>query len=398
MIKPILLSEDTISREEIDGLRDWLGTYPRLTKGPVTAELEERFAGWLGVRHATFVNSGSSAILLAIAALMADGRLKRGDKVVVPAVSWLTDASSPMLLGLNVVLCDCNLTDLSLDLGHLSKIMAEHSIKLVILVSVLGLSPAMPEVCAMCTAHGALLMEDVCESLGTDYAGSKLGTFGDVSVFSTYYGHHISTVEGGMVCTQDTRLHLTVNAMRSHGWTRDWPAADRRAMSARNDTNPFNEAYTFYYPGMNLRNTDLQAFLGLTQVQKIDEVARARHELLLVYHRLLGGRNRIAVGRAVGGSERVSCFAYPYLFPAETARESAMRGLSSVGIECRPLIAGSMAEQPFFRTAVAKREAVQPSGLPNAGAVHDCGIYLPLHPGMSVDDVERVCRELCTHI
>lgn len=385
--KPVLLAQDTISRAEIDSLRDWLGTYPRLTKGQVTVDLEEKWSRWLGVRHTTFVNSGSSAILLALAALQADGRIAKGSTVVVPAVSWLTDVSSPMNLGFRTVLCDCNMDDLSLDLDALERVIEAERPSAVIVVSVLGLSPDMGRLYRMCRRAGCVLIEDVCESLGTDCHGQPLGTFGDVSVFSTYYGHHISTIEGGMVCTNDTRLHLVVNAMRSHGWTRDWPEHEREAMRARYGVRGFDEAYAFYYPGYNLRATDLQAFLGLSQVDTITARADVRHDNFAEYQRLLGSANGFqGLGPVARRSRTVSSFAYPVLFPTAHARTDCAARLDSIGAECRPLIAGSMARQPFAIDAGLAGEA------PNADVVHARGMYLPNHHEVSVADVGRIAE------
>lgn len=385
-LRPVLLAQDTISRAEVDSLRDWLGTYPRLTKGPVTADLEEKWSRWLGVRHSTFVNSGSSAILLALAALQADGRIAKGSTVVVPAVSWLTDVSSPMNLGFRTVLCDCNMEDLSLDLDALERVIEAERPSAVIVVSVLGLPPDMGRLYRMCRKSGCVLIEDVCESLGTDCHNQPLGTFGDVSVFSTYYGHHISTIEGGMVCTNDTRLHLVVNAMRSHGWTRDWPEHEREAMRARYGVKGFDEAYAFYYPGYNLRATDLQAFIGLSQVDTITARADARDANFKAYQRRLGGLNGFEhLGAVARRSDTVSSFAYPVLFPTAHSRTGCAEALTAAGVECRPLIAGSMARQPFAVDAGLPGEA------PNADVVHARGMYLPNHHEVSEADIERIC-------
>lgn len=384
---PVLLARDTISKGEIDALRDWLGTYPRLTKGPLTEQLEEKWSAWLGVRHSTFVNSGSSAILLALAALVEDGRVPRNGTVVVPALSWLTDVSSPMNLGMRTILCDCNLDDLSLDLSALEAILREERPDAVIAVSVLGISPDMQRLSQMCKRYGCVLVEDVCESLGTDYMGHPLGAFGDVSVFSTYYGHHISTIEGGMVCTNDTRLHLVINAMRSHGWARDWPRHERGAARARYGISEFQEAYAFYYPGYNLRNTDLGAFLGLSQMDTITSRADARHANFERYQAGLGELNGLRLAPAARRSNTVSNFAYPVMLPTSYARAACAAALEEASVECRPLIAGSMAMQPFVMDT-----GVQHPPTPNANELHVRGMYLPNHHEVSAADIARICE------
>jgi CDP-6-deoxy-D-xylo-4-hexulose-3-dehydrase len=182
MQKAIKLVSDTIDKKDLKALSDWMlqSETPQLTKGPLTIEFEKNWSEWLGVKHTTYVNSGSSAILLALAALKETNRL-RNKKVVVPALSWLTDVSSVMQLGMDPILCDCNYYDLSLDLEDLEEIFKEERPSIMILVSVLGLVPDMNAIVKLCKKYGVYLNEDVCESMGSSYIENKLGTFGDIT-------------------------------------------------------------------------------------------------------------------------------------------------------------------------------------------------------------------------
>jgi len=200
------LVSDTINRDDINALIEWLqqDPIPRLTKGNLTSELEEKWAKKIGTKYSVYVNSGSSAILLALAALNESDRLKN-NKIVVPALSWATDVSSPMLLGLDPIMCDCNLEDLSCNLKELESIFKQNNPAALILVSPLGLVPRMKEVVELCKKYDVKLLEDVCESMGSKYNNKYLGSFGFASFFSMYFGHHLSTIEGGFINTNDEK-------------------------------------------------------------------------------------------------------------------------------------------------------------------------------------------------
>ena len=382
----IKLVSDTIDRSDVDALVAWLQQepIPRLTKGDLTVQLEAKWSDMLGVRHSTFVNSGSSAILLALAAMQETGALKPGTRVAVPGLSWLTDVSSVMLLGMKPVLIDCNLTDLSMDLDHLEKEIKARGVDAVILVSVLGLVPNMTRIVKLCKKHGVKLIEDVCESMGSEFQGRQLGTFGDVSVFSMYYGHHLSTIEGGLVCTSNDHLHRVIHSMRSHGWDRDWPAYAQEAMRKIHGVDDFQAMYTFYYPGMNVRATDLQAFLGLRQFDKLTDFAAKRNKNFQLYTQLVR-TSELAIEQSLG--DFVSSFAFPVL---ATNRDKIVQALQSKNIEVRPLIAGSMGRQPFW----TKRYGTSRSNLPNCDKIHAYGFYVPNHQDLTETDVKLICEAI----
>ena len=271
----INLVSDTIDKEDIAGLINWLSQkeIPQLTKGPITKEYEAKYSKWLRTKHSVFVNSGSSAILLGLAALKFGGKLKN-NKIVVPDVSWATDVSTPLILGMNTFVVDCNQEDLSADLSHLEQLFKEEQPAAFILVSVLGLVPDMDRIVDLCKEYDVLLIEDACESMGSEYHSQKLGTFGCMSFFSTYFGHHISTIEGGMVCTKDKEINDLLLMMRSHGWDRDLDEDTAEKLALDNNIKDFDRLFTFYLPGLNVRATDLQAKIGLNQVDKIDKFGK----------------------------------------------------------------------------------------------------------------------------
>jgi len=206
----IKLVNDTISHDEIDNLREWLGTYPHLTMGEKTLEFEQEFSKWMGVKHSVFVNSGSSANLLMIYALKYKYGIKR---MAVPALSWSTTVAPLIQLGIETVLIDCNMDDLSLDLDHLEEELKIGDVDAVLSISALGLIPCMASVGRLCKSYDVHLIEDNCESLGSLSGHGRIAlksSFMDVgrmASYSLYFSHQISTIEGGMISTDDTELY-----------------------------------------------------------------------------------------------------------------------------------------------------------------------------------------------
>lgn len=376
--QPITLAGNTIDGAAIGRLIDWLQTSPRLTKGPITDEFERRWAVATDARHAVFVNSGSSANLLMLYALKVAGRL-RSDRIVVPSVAWATDLSPALQLGMEPVLVDTNLENLGPDVAQLERIFMEEKPAAFLLVSVLGLPPDMEEIVALCSQHDVILLEDVCESLGSRYMGRLLGTFGLMSSFSLYYGHHLSTIEGGMVCTDDDELHNLLKMLRSHGWDRDLNPADQTSLRKKWRIDDFDALYTFYVPGFNLRATDLQAYLGLDQLDRMDYVVRQRNANYHLYQALLGDTVWVPT---VLANNFVSNFAYPVIHPR---RDAIVQRLVEHDVQTRPLICGSMGTQPFYVDRFGRRE------LPNASIIDRQGCYVPNNHQLTTDEIQSIC-------
>jgi CDP-6-deoxy-D-xylo-4-hexulose-3-dehydrase len=377
-MKDIKLVSDTISKQDIKNLVAWLSQedIPQLTKGPLTIKFQKEFSGFLGNDlKSCFINSGSSAILLSLLALKIKSNIK---KVVVPSVSWATDLSSPIVLGIEPILCDCNLEDLSLDLYKLEQIFIEEKPEACILVSVLGLVPDMKKITELCEKYDVILLEDVCESLGSKFQNQYLGSFGLMSFFSFYYGHHISTIEGGMITTKDKEIHDLLVSIRNHGWDRDWDDELKRQYREKYKVDPFTSMYTFYFPGLNVRSTDLQAFIGIDQIQKIDPFSNIRNKNFLMYSDLIT-ENYLDIKQRSG--DFVSNFAYPVV---HSERDSIISKIKLSNIEVRPLIAGSMAKQPFAFDLNRKY------GTGNSDLIHEKGFYLPNHQNLSIDEIKVI--------
>lgn len=375
----INLVSDTIDKTDISNLIEWLSQdkIPRLTKGELTIELEEKWSRKIGTKYSVFVNSGSSSILLTLAALLQTDRLKN-KKIVVPGLSWATDVSSPMLLGYETFLCDCNLTDLSCDIDHLETLFREESPSVFILVSPLGLVPQMDKIIELCHTYDVILLEDVCESMGSKFNGKYLGTFGLASFFSMYFGHHLSTIEGGFINTDDEDFYHLLLMMRSHGWDRDLPNFKQQELREKYKSSKFDSLYNFYVPGMNLRSTDLQAFIGLRAIDKLDKYSTIRNNNFNTYLELLSNNELKLLVRE---TDFISSFAMPVI---NSKRDAIVNTLISEGVEVRPLIAGNMAAKPMWYLKYGK------TLLSNCETVHEKGFYLPNHQGLDKKDIGKI--------
>ena len=375
----IKLVSDTINREDIDSLVGWLqqDPIPRLTKGDLTLQLEEKWAEKIGTKYSVFVNSGSSSILLTLAALNESGKLKN-NKIVVPAVSWATDVSSPMLLGLDPIMCDCNLEDLSCDLDELENIFKEQSPSALILVSPLGLVPNMLKITQLCDKYGVILLEDVCESMGSKFKDSYLGSFGFASFFSMYFGHHLSTIEGGFINTNDEDFYHMLLMMRSHGWDRDLPKWKQKELREKHECTNFDALYNFYVPGFNLRATDLQAFIGLRAIDKLDKYASKRN---INFENYLSFIKNNKLQLLNNDSNFISSFAIPIV---HKERDNIVKDLINSNIEVRPLIAGNMASKPMWVKKYPKPI------LPKAELLEEQGFYIPNHQDLTIQEIKQI--------
>ena len=377
----IKLVNDTIDKKDIEKLINWLQNYPHLTKGPITIEFEKKWSEWVGSKYSVFLNSGSSANLAAIYSLILSKRLKN-KKIIVPAVSWVTTVAPAIQLGLEPILCDCNKENLGLDISHLKKIILEEKPSCLILVHVLGFANDMDEIMALCNENNILVIEDTCESLGTTYNQKKLGTIGLLGTFSLYFGHHASTIEGGMVCTDDEDFYHLLLMIRSHGWDRDLPEYKVKELRKKYGIQSFNGFYTFYQPGFNLRSTDLQAFLGLEQLKKIDSMNSKRNENYLLYDSLI--KNEFWKIKSQKNTY-VSNFNYPIITTEDKINELILE-LKENEIETRPLICGSINQQPFWYERYDKSDSV-----PNADYLHNFGLYLPNNHEIKREEIIFIC-------
>tara|TARA_R100001079_G_C4443380_1_gene149996 strand:- start:645 stop:1796 length:1152 start_codon:yes stop_codon:yes gene_type:complete len=376
----IRLAEQIIDDKDVQMLIEWLNKTERFTKGSETVKFEQEWSSWLGSKYSVFVNSGSSANLLIFLALLHSDKL-RNKKVIVPAVSWVTTVSSPMILGYEPIVCDCDEEDLGFSLEHFETLCKQHNPSTAIAVHVLGHANKLKELQAICDKYDVNLIEDTCEAPGSQYMGKKLGTFGLASSFSFFYGHQMSTIEGGMISTDDREFYNLLLSMRSHGWLRDNEEYFREKHMSKYNVSDFESNYFFMFPGINVRSTDLNAYIGRNQLKKMDDYVKTRDANYHTYCELLGGKYWVQKS----ATDLVSSLGFGLI--AED-RESTVKALVDNEIECRPLICGSIQEHPFWFSQYDKVD------LPNAKLVHQNGLYVPCHQNMTEKEVNLICQIL----
>lgn len=376
------LAEDTIDNKDVDALIEWLKTYPRLTKGDLTVAFEEKWSSWLGRKHSVFCNSGSSANLLMYYALLLSGRLKN-KKIIVPSVGWVTTIAPAIQLGFEPIMCEADPDTFGVDLAHLEKLIKEHDPGAVIMVQVLGVPHKMEELLDLKAKYNFFLLEDACAAMGSSYKGKHVGTFGDMSSFSFYFGHQISTIEGGAVSTDDKELNNLLLMLRSHGWGKDLDQSTQQALIKRYNIDDFHSPFVFYEAGFNLRSSDLNAFLGIRQIDKMDWLIKRRSENHHLYRKILG--NRFYYQKYT--DDMVICsIHFGLLAQNQEERKKIVSALEENGIETRIFSAGNLGLHPFWANRYGQ------ASFPTADRIHFSGLFLPNNPSLEPKDIEFIAN------
>ena len=372
------LAEDTIDNKDYELMINFLKERKYLNQSIYTKRFEQKFSNFLDTNYSIFVNSGSSANLL-IAQVLLEGNFLKNKIAVLPAVSWATTVSPFLQLGYKILLCDCDKNNLGLSLDHLEKICKKYNPGLVVVVNVLGHSNNFQKINVLKKKYNFKLIEDNCESLGSIKKKKKLGSFGLASSHSFYFGHHISTIEGGMVSTNDRKFYNLSLAIRSHGWARDVEKTFKLNLEKKNKVNAFKSLFTFYYSGFNIRSTDFNANIGLSQMNKINKIGKIRYNNYQTYKSQL-----VNFWSQESDLDLVSNFGYATFVKN---RLDVFRYLTKKNIQIRPLICGNMGQQPFL-----KNKSDTLGQLPNAKFVDKYGIYLPNHANLKTEDIKFICK------
>ena len=380
----ITLVKDTINHGDMDALAEWLKTYPRLTKGPLTLEFEKQWSQYSNISHSTFVNSGSSAVFLALYALMLADRMKN-KKVIVPSLCWATDVAPLIQLGLEPIFCDSNQRNLNVDIDQLEMLFDRYHPACLLLVHVLGFPNDMERIMGLCKKYDVRLIEDCCEAMGSTYCLNQVGWFGILSCYSLYFGHTMSSIEGGIVCTPDKELNDILKMIRNHGWARDLDTDTQNKLKIENDVSDFKSIFTFYLPGLNMRATDLQAFLALRQLERLPDFVSAREKNYWKIRKALDDSFWKPVQVSVDDYDQLSNFAYPMIHPRH---EEITRDLIASGVETRPLIAGAISLQPFVKKYV---KSVSYATWVES-VVDKQGFYIPNHPELTDEEIDFMCK------
>lgn len=368
------LATETWGQQERDALQAVIAS-GMFTMGAKVLAFEQAFAAYTGSRYCVMVNSGSSANLLMIAALFYTKnpklRLNRGDEVIVPAVSWSTTYYPLYQYGLKLKFVDIDLATLNYDLDQLAQAVTD-STRAIMAVNLLGNPNDFDRIDAIIGSRDIVLIEDNCESLGATVAGRQAGTFGVMGTFSSFFSHHISTMEGGMVVTDEEELYQILLSLRAHGWTRNLPKHNLVCSEKSDDS--FEESFRFVLPGYNVRPLEMEGAVGLEQIKRLPYLIAERRKNGALFQARMTDHPLLMIQQEIGAS---SWFGFSLVIrPGQTmTRRELVARLVELGFECRPIVAGNFAKNEVVRYF---DHAIHGT-LKNAEHIDRCGLFIGNH-------------------
>lgn len=377
------LSDNTWDNKELEAIQRVIqsGFY---SMGKEVAEYEKLFAEKVGSKYAIMTNSGSSANLLAVAALCYSDRLKEGDEVIVPAVSWSTTYFPLAQYNLKLKFVDVDVETLNIDVNKLKKSITKDT-KAIMCVNLLGNPNNFEEISSICRENSLILIEDNCESLGAKYKGKQLGTFGLLGTYSTFYSHHLCTMEGGAVVTDDEELYHYMLAIRAHGWTRNLPKESKLYQKSENE---FYESFNFIMPGYNLRPLEMEAAIGKEQLAKWDSIIEQRRKNAAFFVEKMNALSEYY--QVQKECEESSWFGFAIILRDKLAghRDELVKLLRENEVEVRPIVAGN-----FTKSKSIKYIKHEISGeLEAANTIHNNGFFVGNHSKDNSKNVEEVVK------
>lgn len=357
----------------------------RLSMDSKCFEFESAFAKYQGRKHAILFNSGGSANLALLQALKNLSLLKENDSVGFSALTWSTNVMPIFQMGLNAVAVDCEPSTLNVSSKTLKERVSTKKLNAMFITNALGFAGDLDRIRDICNDKGIILLEDNCEALGTVLKEGRAGNFGLASTFSFFVAHHMSTIEGGMTCTDDDDLAEMLRIVRANGWDRNLSSSQqfkwRKKFGIKSE---FEAKYTFYDLGFNMRPTEITGFIGLFQLQFLDENIIKR-ESNFKRLEMVAKNNQDLLSFDLGHLSVISNFAFPVLCRTPELRDKYLAQFSGAGIEIRPMIAGNIQRQPFY---VKYSSSI--FDLPGTDFIHDCGFYCGNYPELSDMDIETI--------
>lgn len=345
MVNKYELACSSWDEKEIEAIKDVIKR-DCYTMGNSVKQFETDFAKYTDHKYCVMVNSGSSANLLAIAALFyrKENPLKRGDEVIVPAVSWATTYYPLYQYGLKLKFVDVNLQTLNMDMDALEAAITEKT-RLIFAVNLLGNSNEYDRIKKLISGKNIILLEDNCESLGGRYNNKPLGSIGLMGTYSTFFSHHMATMEGGVIGTDDEELYHILLSLRSHGWTRHLPKENK--LCKKTDNN-FEESWRFILPGYNVRPIEMMGAIGVEQLKKLPEFIRYRRENAKYFKQLFEKDDRFILQKEIGES---SWFGFSFLISPKSGlkRQYIINKLTEANIQTRPIVAGNFAKKEVVK-------------------------------------------------
>lgn len=354
---------DTINWKDKFSLVKHILTTSSYTQGKKVLEFEEAWSNWLGSKHSLFVTSGSTANFLLLSAIIEKYNLKAGDKVLLPVCTWMTNVAPIIQLGLKPIFCDINFEDYSFDEKHLFLISQEHpDIKVVFITHLLGIPVEHSKIIKYLPE--AIILDDVCESHGCfNKAGNKIGSNSIGATFSFYFGHHMTTIEGGMISTNDYDLYDIMKMKRSHGMARN--SSNYEMYSKQNPD--IDKSFLFVTDGYNFRNTELGAVLGLSQLKRLDSSIQIRRKNYELFVDIVNNSDEFYPITFNNGN---SCFCFPLICKKKYQKEKLLELLNRNKIEYRPIVSGNLLRHPFLKNI--KSDYTYDC----ANVLHDNGVYI----------------------
>lgn len=354
------------------------------TMGSHVAECEKKFVQYLGSKYCVMVSSGSTANLIMVASLFyrKNNPLKRGDEVIVPAVSWSTTYFPLYQYGLKLKFVDIDLNTLNYDLAELQKAVTSKT-RLIMAVNLLGNPNEFDKIKAITAGKNIELIEDNCESLGAVYKGQQAGTFGAMGTYSSFFSHHISTMEGGFVSTNDEELYHILLCLRAHGWTRNLPKENK--ITGTKSDNAFEESFKFVLPGYNVRPLEMSGAIGIEQVAKLAEFIKVRRQNAETFVELFRNDQDLNVQQEVGES---SWFGFSFVIRPESKlnRLKLIDSLTAAGVECRPIVTGNFAKNDVVKLFDHEIHGV----LKNADRIDQHGFFVGNHHVPMTDPIKKL--------
>lgn len=386
--KKIPLACSTWDEKEYESMQEVIAS-GNFTMGHRVSEFEQMFADYHDSKYCVMVNSGSSANFLMIAALLfTKGKynLKRGDEVIVPAVSWSTTYSPLYFHGLKLRFIDVDRQSLTMNPKNLEKAITKNT-KAVLAVNLLGNPCEYEKIIDICERNELILLEDNCESLGAEYNGRKSGNFGLISSCSSFFSHHISTMEGGMILTNDEEIYHILLSIRAHGWTRNLPKDN---LICEKSEDPFYESFRFILPGYNVRPLELSGAIGLEQMKKLPELIDKRRTNADLFKQRMEDIEFIDIQREVGVS---SWFGFSIILNdrASFSRTELVEALINEGIETRPIVCGNIINNEmtnYFDFSVAGE-------LTASQEIHTNGLFVGNHHIDMVHGLDNLHSTIC---
>ncbi|WP_053872427.1 DegT/DnrJ/EryC1/StrS family aminotransferase [Campylobacter jejuni] len=365
------LASSTWNEKELQAIQDVIKS-DMFTMGKKVAEFEKDFAKFVGSKYAVMTSSGSTANLIATAALFytKNPRLKRGDEVIVPAVSWSTTYYPLYQYGLKLKFVDIDLETLNYDLDALSSAISNKT-KIIMIVNLLGNPNDFDAIKVMIKDKDIILLEDNCESMGAEYKGKQAGTFGIMGTFSTFFSHHMATMEGGFVVTDDEELYHILLCLRAHGWTRNLP---KENLVVNKSDDWFSESFRFVLPGYNVRPVEMSGAIGIEQLKKLPMFLKHRRENAKLFCEYFKNHPEFITQKEIGSS---SWFGFSLVIKpnSKLQRKDIIKKLEENDIEYRPIATGDFTQNEvikYFDYGIHQQ-------LKNARYIHEKGFFVGNH-------------------